>query len=296
MGSEGGSGSGIGALAGCEERGAGEPLGSGNSANQSAKGQAIATNSNSNPVHEIARYVTCRTTGRLGDRTTGLGGKAESSPVKWGPDFTGQGKKVEIGWRDEGGNLKPEMKKAESKGWSYRYGAAPAEPRIANSKWQRPGPGWFDGRFGECRQVQVLGGLMPAEYPHLDTATGGFSLSRPAKRGERVGGEGHKRGGGRGQPPLPGMAASSPRPSPPKEGEGARERIVVAVYPRSAHSEDKPDPGFHNSHPAVHAWAMKSEIIFEVLEAEEGGYCASALGCGITSAGGDGRRVAVQGA
>ncbi len=28
---------------------------------------------------------------------------------------------------------------------------------------------------------------------------------------------------------------------------------------------------------------MKSEIIFEVTEAEEGGYCASALGYGITT-------------
>ena len=30
---------------------------------------------------------------------------------------------------------------------------------------------------------------------------------------------------------------------------------------------------------------MKSEIIFEVTEAEEGGYCASALGWGITTQG-----------
>ena len=30
---------------------------------------------------------------------------------------------------------------------------------------------------------------------------------------------------------------------------------------------------------------MKSEIIFEVTEAEEEGYCASALGCGITTQG-----------
>jgi predicted RNase H-like HicB family nuclease len=30
-------------------------------------------------------------------------------------------------------------------------------------------------------------------------------------------------------------------------------------------------------------WAMKSEIIFEVAEAEEGGYCASALGYGINT-------------
>jgi predicted RNase H-like HicB family nuclease len=34
---------------------------------------------------------------------------------------------------------------------------------------------------------------------------------------------------------------------------------------------------------AGHPWAMKSEIIFEVTEAEEGGYCASALGYGITT-------------
>jgi predicted RNase H-like HicB family nuclease len=30
---------------------------------------------------------------------------------------------------------------------------------------------------------------------------------------------------------------------------------------------------------------MQSEIIFEVTESEEGGYCASALGCGITTQG-----------
>jgi hypothetical protein len=30
-------------------------------------------------------------------------------------------------------------------------------------------------------------------------------------------------------------------------------------------------------------WAMKSGIIFEVAEAEEGGYCASALGYGINT-------------
>ena len=34
---------------------------------------------------------------------------------------------------------------------------------------------------------------------------------------------------------------------------------------------------------ARHAWAMKSEIIFEVTDAEEGGYCAAALGYGITT-------------
>jgi predicted RNase H-like HicB family nuclease len=34
---------------------------------------------------------------------------------------------------------------------------------------------------------------------------------------------------------------------------------------------------------AGQAWAMKSEIIFEVTDAEEGGYCASALGYGITT-------------
>jgi predicted RNase H-like HicB family nuclease len=32
-----------------------------------------------------------------------------------------------------------------------------------------------------------------------------------------------------------------------------------------------------------HGWAMQSEIIFEVTEAEEGGYCATALGCGINT-------------
>lgn len=30
-------------------------------------------------------------------------------------------------------------------------------------------------------------------------------------------------------------------------------------------------------------WGMQSEIIFEVTEAEEGGYCATALGCGINT-------------
>jgi predicted RNase H-like HicB family nuclease len=34
---------------------------------------------------------------------------------------------------------------------------------------------------------------------------------------------------------------------------------------------------------AGHAWAMKPEIIFEVTDAEEGGYCASALGYGINT-------------
>ena len=43
--------------------------------------------------------------------------------------------------------------------------------------------------------------------------------------------------------------------------------------------------GFDNGPSARHAGAMKSEIIFEVTEAEEGGYCASALGCGITTQG-----------
>jgi predicted RNase H-like HicB family nuclease len=31
--------------------------------------------------------------------------------------------------------------------------------------------------------------------------------------------------------------------------------------------------------------AMGTELIFEVTEAEEGGYCATALGCGITTQG-----------
>src|SRR5664279_3634043 len=44
--------------AGWEEPGAGGPPSSGNSTNQSAKARAITTNSNSNPVHEIARHVT----------------------------------------------------------------------------------------------------------------------------------------------------------------------------------------------------------------------------------------------
>jgi predicted RNase H-like HicB family nuclease len=30
---------------------------------------------------------------------------------------------------------------------------------------------------------------------------------------------------------------------------------------------------------------MGTELIFEVTEAEEGGYCATALGCGITTQG-----------
>src|ERR1019366_9546942 len=44
--------------AGREEPRAGGPPWSGNSTNQSAKAQAITTNSNSSPVHEIARHVT----------------------------------------------------------------------------------------------------------------------------------------------------------------------------------------------------------------------------------------------
>jgi hypothetical protein len=52
---------------------------------------------------------------------------------------------------------------------------------------------------------------------HLDTATGGFSLSPPSgARGEGWG-EGHKRDGRQGQERLPGVVASSPHPSPPKE-------------------------------------------------------------------------------
>ena len=41
---------------------------------------------------------------------------------------------------------------------------------------------------------------------------------------------------------------------------------------------------------------MSSEIIFEVTEAEAGGYCASALGFGIHSQGGDLGGSAPQGA
>jgi predicted RNase H-like HicB family nuclease len=33
----------------------------------------------------------------------------------------------------------------------------------------------------------------------------------------------------------------------------------------------------------MHAWAMNSEIIFEVTDAEDGGYCAMALGYGINT-------------
>jgi predicted RNase H-like HicB family nuclease len=42
---------------------------------------------------------------------------------------------------------------------------------------------------------------------------------------------------------------------------------------------------FDNGQPARQAEAMKSEIIFEVTEAEEGGYCATALGYGINTQG-----------
>jgi hypothetical protein len=53
-------------------------------------------------------------------------------------------------------------------------------------------------------------------WAHLDTATGLLPLPASGARGEGWG-EGHKRGGRRGQERLPGMTASSPRPSPPKE-------------------------------------------------------------------------------
>src|ERR1039457_6325724 len=44
--------------------GAGGQPSSGNSTNQSAKARAITTNSNNNPVHEIARHVTAKEQGR----------------------------------------------------------------------------------------------------------------------------------------------------------------------------------------------------------------------------------------
>jgi hypothetical protein len=58
-----------------------------------------------------------------------------------------------------------------------------------------------------------LNGLLatsPRSKPKaLDAANGGFSLAPPAERGEKVGERGMQR--------LPGVAASSPQPSPPKE-------------------------------------------------------------------------------
>ena len=41
--------------------------------------------------------------------------------------------------------------------------------------------------------------------------------------------------------------------------------------------------GFDTQSFPRHTLTMKSEIIFEVIEAEEGGYCASALGFGINT-------------
>jgi predicted RNase H-like HicB family nuclease len=45
------------------------------------------------------------------------------------------------------------------------------------------------------------------------------------------------------------------------------------------------DCGFDTHAAHRHGCAMSSEIIFEVTEAEEGGYCASALGYGINTQG-----------
>lgn len=43
--------------------------------------------------------------------------------------------------------------------------------------------------------------------------------------------------------------------------------------------------GFDSPARLRHSVGMNSEIIFEVTEAEEGGYCASALGFGINTQG-----------
>ncbi len=59
---------------GWEEPGAGGPPSSGNSTNPSAKARAISTNSNSNPVHEIARHVTRRKVSRAAVPALPLGG------------------------------------------------------------------------------------------------------------------------------------------------------------------------------------------------------------------------------
>ena len=42
---------------------------------------------------------------------------------------------------------------------------------------------------------------------------------------------------------------------------------------------------FDNRLSARDSWAVKSELVLEVTEAEEVGYCASALGYGITTQG-----------
>jgi hypothetical protein len=82
----------------------------------------------------------------------------------------------------------------------------------------------------------------PAPGTHLNTATKGFSLSPPAERGERVGERGTNAMAAKGRR-LPGVAASSPHPSPPKE-----EREIdssaggsVKMHPRSCQGQPPPD-------------------------------------------------------
>jgi hypothetical protein len=61
-----------------------------------------------------------------------------------------------------------------------------------------------------------IGQRYETQAAHLDTAFGGFSLSPPAKRGERVGERGTNATAHEGKR-LSGMTASSPQPSPPEE-------------------------------------------------------------------------------
>jgi hypothetical protein len=82
--------------AGWEEPGAGGPPSSGNSTNQSAKARAITTNSNNNPVYEIARHVTSRGEGaarRCGDaiRASPMEPDSSSPPVYESAPVGGEG-------------------------------------------------------------------------------------------------------------------------------------------------------------------------------------------------------------
>src|ERR1019366_2266654 len=71
--------------AGWEERGAGGPPSSGNSTNQSAKARAITTNSNSNPVHEMARHVTIHRLSRVSAVPRRVGGGFGQQRGGWIP-------------------------------------------------------------------------------------------------------------------------------------------------------------------------------------------------------------------
>src|SRR5664279_3877330 len=109
--------------AGWEEPGAGGPPSSGNSTNQSAKARAITTNSNSNPVNEIARLLTwCRVAGKEGQRVGGLRCQAGFG---WIAETREAGKKPDPGhrlaWEPSGKPSDPSIGKRAQPGFAL-YG------------------------------------------------------------------------------------------------------------------------------------------------------------------------------